>query len=434
MINLSPELQQEFGLPALLCADPEGLPFPEGQAFYTWLIHENACQPETAKTYLRAVLPFFTFLWFGSPSLRYIAPADHIRNQVRAYLHQKLGCAVRPHPQGNFLVLSSPTVTAQSVRAYLVALRRFYQCAIMKGWYGEGNPLVWAEGVARTAGAFTPGPPPASGLSLPEPKPGRMPQTYFCFRAGEWQPQIIDDPHFATRLLAGFVQPRDRLIARLLLESGARVGEVLRLTLGDWRRLGLQQRATATNKGSHGERVKELWWSSESSQLLRHYMETERRQCDRTGQGLDQLPDAAPLFLTAAGGAYSYFAFYYQWRQACARAGLRAHPHQIRHWFVTMALRRIQAVTETPQREAYRQALITYLHWQNPETIRAYDHHLHLLEFTPIHSALIQLIEGSATEPSPLPGEPQPPRRGETIAAGQWERLNQLLDDPVEGR
>jgi integrase len=431
-LRLAEELQQGFGLPRIICADPEGLPFSEGQAFRAWLIDENACQPATADQYLKIILPFLTYLWFRSPSLRFTAPADQIRTQVRDYLRDKLGCGVRPHPHGNFLVTGAKSATLPSTRLYLVALRRFYECAILKGWYREANPLLWQERLLSAERPFTPRMPPESGLTVPERKRGRLPETYFCLVSGEWKPQIIEDPLLPRRVLAGFTYERDRLIVRILFESGARVSEVLGLTLGDWRACGLRTRALAMSKGSHGERVKEIWWSSETAHWLRHYVETDRQRCDPRGQRLDQLPDSAPLFVTEEGQPYAYAAFYYHWHRACVQAGLKAHPHQARHWFVTMALRYFQALPTGELRDAQRRALIAYLSWKNPETIRAYDHHLDRTAFAATHAALTQLIAGemgaARASPAPAGSGPEPLE----VPPELLKQLNQLLDDASE--
>ncbi len=429
VVRLSNELQQEFGLPSLICADPEGLPFLEGQAFRTWLIEENACQRTTATKYLTILLPFLTFLWFRSPRPRFTDPANQIRPQIRDYLRDKLGCGVRPHPNGNLIVTVPKLVTQTSVRLYLVALRRFYECAIQKGWYRDVNPLQWRQHLIGTEREFAPHMPPASGMALPDPRSGRMPESYFCLVSGEWRPQIIEDPQLPTRLLAGFTYGRDELITRILFQSGARVGEVLSLTLGDWRCRGLRDRSLAKSKGSAGDRVKEIWWSTETAQRLRRYVETERRHCDATGRGLDDLPDSAPLFLATTGDAYQYAAFYFHWRRACAHAGLQVHPHQARHWFVTMALRYLQTVSDGDPRAAHRQGLITYMNWKNPETLQAYDHHLRHTEFAATHKALMELIEGSSAGPGSVKPTEVPRPSPENLPSEIVERLNRLLDD-----
>ena len=391
IVKLSSKLQKEFGLPELICANPHGMPFTEGQAFYHWVVSDNDCEPTTAYNYLNAVLLFLTFLWDSSPSLQYTAPAEQIRNQVRDYLKERLGCVVRQHSSGNYTVKTSKTIAATSARLFLTALKRFYFCAKLKGW-SDTNPLEWSTPLMQRQ-RFKPYMPPKSGMTPPEERKGRMPETYFCVVSGDWQPRIIDDPHLRQLLLPAFAHLRDRVIARILFDSGARVSEVLGLVMGDWRSRGQQERAFTVNKGSRGERVKEIWWSTDTAQLLRNYINNERRLYDSKGQGLSDLPDSAPLFITDEGDPYTYAAFYANWQKACEKSQLKITPHQIRHWFVTMALRMIQSKADETQREAYRQSLIAYMGWQNPETIKAYDHHIRKLDFAPTHAALARLDE-----------------------------------------
>jgi integrase len=430
IVKLSTELQKEFDLPRLFCADPEGLPFREGEAFYQWVIDENACEPTTAHNYLSAVLPFLTFLWDGSPSLRFTAPADQIRNRVRDYLKEKLGCIVRPHHNGNYVVRRSKTITATSARLFLAALKRFYLCAILKGWYADSNPLVWTTRLIVPEPGFKPKIPPRSGLTLPDDKKGRVPDTYFCIVSDDWQPRIIDDPRLRQLLLPAFTQTRDRIVARILFDSGARISEVLGLTMIDWRRLGQRERALATNKGSRGERVKEIWWSADTAQLLRDYINNERHLCDVKGRGLDALPDSAPIFVTDEGAPYTYKAFYANWQRTCVRVQLKLTPHQVRHWYVTMALRFIEALPDETKRAAYRQSLIAYMGWRNPETIQAYDHHLRNLDYAPVHAALARLGDPSSPPSTDALGrsaedDPEPGRRMNGIS----EELESFLSE-----
>ncbi len=429
VVQLSDDHQKEFNLPRFICVEPDGQPFLEGQAFRTWLIEENLCQSTTADKYLKTLLPFLTFLWFSSPPLRYTAPFDQIRSRIRDYLKEKLGCAVRPHRQGNFVVTVPQPVTQQSVRLYLVTLKRFYEFVISKGWYTDANPLLWSKRLMPSEYEFIPSLPPESGLTLPDRKRGRMPETYFCFMAGDWKPHILDDATLPGRLIPGFDLQRDQLIARILFQSGARISEVLGLTMRDWRHHGLRDRALAINKGSLGERVKEIWWSSETAILLRQYVQNERRESDPLQRGLDELPDNARVFITDAGDAYTYFAFYYHWRNACLKTGVRVHPHQARHWFVTTALRRIQTLPDSTKRDAQRQALISYMKWKNPETIQAYDHHLQSTEFTSIHAALAQLVEAKPERIAQQSSHTAPPETVADIPTEMWDHLNQLLDE-----
>jgi hypothetical protein len=320
-------------------------------------------------------------------------------------------------------------MTAPSIRLFLTALKRFYTCAILKAWYAHANPLMWTPPLVPLKTEFQPRMPPQSGMTLPDNKHGRMPETYFYVVAGDWQPHILDDPNLPKLLLAGFAQTRDRLIARILFESGARIGEVLELTLGDWRSCGLRERARATNKGSRQVRVKEIWWSGETAQALRHYVDTERCECDPQTRHLADLPDSAPLFLTHTGKTYSYAAFYANWQKTCHHVHLQVTPHQARHWFVTMALHKFESLS-SDKRESARQSLIAYISWRNPETIQAYDHHLSQMHFAPTHAALARLIEGGettrATSP-PSPGDTSSDMPIISEARAEW--LEKLLKE-----
>ncbi len=430
IVKLSDDLQKEFELPELICANPDGMPFVEGHVFSHWMTDDNACEPTTAYNYLSAILPFFTFLWEGSPSLQYTASASQIRLRVREYLKERLGCVVRPHPGGNFIVRSSKTIAATSARLFLTALRRFYLCAKLNGWYTDTNPLEWSSRLAQGR-EFKPHMPPQSGLTTRADKKGRIPDTYFCVVGEDWQPRIIDDPDLRQHLLPAFARRRDRVIAQILFDSGARISEVLRLVLGDWRKTGQQTKAWTTNKGSHSERVKEIWWSDNTAQLLRNYVAQERRRCDPTRRGLDDLPDSAWLFITDKGKPYTYKAFYPNWQKACEQAKVQVTPHQVRHWFVTMALRLIDdSNVEEAQRVAYRQALIAYMGWHSPQTIQAYDHHVRRLDFASLHTTLTHL----GGEEIPVSAQTHSEAKSPVGVQGIPLELKQLLKRAMEDK
>jgi integrase len=373
-----------------ICADPQGLPFLEGHQFFTWLIEVKGVTPDTAFRYLKLLLAYLTALWQAA-SVTYGAPVSTIREQTVLFLRNRLGCVVWKHKNGNYQVKRPRLVTPATARQYLVVARHFYDFAIETGLYADPNPLVWSEGRQLRRLQFVPTIPPISGLSRPDEKQGRMPDTYFCLVGDEWQPRLIDDPNLPRHFIPQFEHRRDQLVSRILFESGARIGEVLALTLGDWRQFGLQPRAAATNKGDGVARVKQIWWSAETNILLHHYVNHERYQMDSLKQKLHDLPDSEPLFLNFAGRPYIYHAFYHHWDQTCRKVNLKLHPHQARHWFVTMALYKIQSLPEAKQ-EVEIQNLITYMAWKNPMTIHTYQHHVRQTQFAPTHRAVSKLV------------------------------------------
>jgi len=113
---------------------------------------------------------------------------------------------------------------------------------------------VEAEG--RLAVGRRPRMPQRSGVE--DPKQPFTSDNYFKVVEDEWQPQPIDGPHLHVLLRKGFKQAclslRDQIIVPLAYESGARIREILRLTVGDWRKRGSKQEAWAFSKGSHGRR------------------------------------------------------------------------------------------------------------------------------------------------------------------------------------
>lgn len=430
MIKVLPDGQPPLTLPEIICAGPDGMPFMEGQAFYIWLIDKHGCQSDTATTYLKSVLQFLTFLWLRDPPLRYTAGVTELRAGIEAYLREKLACIIRPHREGNLLIIRSKTVTPQTARLHLTALRHFYDYLIGAGKYPGANPLTWEKWQALRDHASATSGSSLSESSFPNRPTGRLPSTYFCVMADEWRPKIIDDPDLPQQLVTAMTHQRDQIIVRMLFESGARINEILTLTVDDWRCLRERRHgALAANKGSGGQRVKEIWWSGDTSQQLHCYFNGDRRQHDPFNRRLEILSGSEPVFLTDTGRAYRYPAFYHHWRQGCRRLSLDLHPHQARHWFVTAALRRIAAVPDEVQRQGYRQGLIAYMHWKSQETIQTYDHHLRLMDFSTIHTSIGQLVQDGPIAPVEPQLDQVIAKTAADVSPQMWGRLRDLFEE-----
>ncbi len=112
------------------------------------------------------------------------------------------------------------------------------------------------------------------------------------------------------------------------------------------------------------------------------------------------------------------------------------HPHQTRHWFVTMALRKIKKLPQEDQDEA-RGALIAYMGWKNPQTIAAYDHRLRTTDFGPTHAAVAKLVQSGAevsatadvVEAVPL----APPQSARAVPAWVWQDMVAEVDALLDG-
>jgi hypothetical protein len=243
----------------------------------------------TARAYLYAILPFFTFLatdpWQRRADHAWDGPPAIVRQAVEEYLVDRLGCHVDQHRLG-FNLVSRSAVSPHTVHVFLSALKLFYRIMRTQHLYEASHPLIDAL-VLNAADALDrvihaegrPQPMPlVSGVQIPPTPPRhRLSANYFRLRAAEWVPHAIDDPSFPRRILAaGRRLPswtlRDECVVRLLFETGGRIGEVVGLSVGDWAAEGLAMRARAFDKGSRGERMKVLRFRPGTAKLLRRYV------------------------------------------------------------------------------------------------------------------------------------------------------------------
>lgn len=138
--------------------------------------------------------------------------------------------------------------------------------------------------------------------------------SYFKIINEEWVPEIIGDWDLPYRIYqAGDTQGwrlRDEVIIRFMFETGARISEILELTVGDYRKRSDIHELAATNKGSFKRRIKFIRISPETLKLLIKYVNSERRHFSSTQVKFNDLPGVEPLFLSTRGTPYTYSAFY----------------------------------------------------------------------------------------------------------------------------
>ncbi|XEC92502.1 tyrosine-type recombinase/integrase [Paenibacillus tarimensis] len=134
--------------------------------------------------------------------------------------------------------------------------------------------------------------------------------SYFKIINEEWVPEIIGDWDLPYRIYqAGDSKGwrlRDEVITRFMFETGARISEILELTVGDYRKRSDMHELAATNKGSFKRRIKFIRISPETLKLLIKYVNSERRQFASTQVKFNDLPDGEPLFLSTRGTPYTY--------------------------------------------------------------------------------------------------------------------------------
>jgi integrase len=360
----------------------------------------------TAHTYLQALLPYFSFLetdhWRRLRQDRWDSPPESVRESVRDYLLTRLHCKVRRYGMYEMVKLSAHSPS--TVRVFLSALKRFYFCARGSGWYEHAHPLTnpvvhlleevdQEEAVPRRS---RPKMPPESGIEEPEQK--RTSDNYFRLVDEKWVPEPIDDPTLHLRLVGGFeqakVSTRDQVIIRMAYEAGARISELLTLTVGDWRKRGGKQEATACNKGSHGRRVKIIRFSMETAKLLHRYVNEDRARLDPHHRTLAQLSDHEPLFLSARRKPYGYDAFTPHWERLCRTVGVDLNIHGLRHWHVCQVMRLIHEIAETPgEVERRKEEMVRYMAWRSPDTLHAYEHYFQAIHHAQMQDVLYQQLD-----------------------------------------
>lgn len=338
-----------------------------------------------------------------------------IRSVVREYLVSKLRCRVKDHPQGGeWLETTEEAVNA--MRLLLAGLKLFYRIAKARSYYQYTNPFIDSftetvkaareQLVREDDGTMRPKMPDQSGIDLPR-REGRLTDSYFLLK-DTWIPQVVTDPTLPQKILDGGRKLkaqgktwgiREECMITLLFETGARISEILSLTLGDWNRRGLKDTAWARNKGSRKRRAKYVRFSEQTVKLLKKYFDMERKTVDAHHYTLDDYLrlaeqhmidlDTIPLFLSQRGTPWTVASFRaHYWKKACAAANIDADPHQARHWYVTQALIQIheQARKGKITVERGKEELIAYMHWRMGEkTLKAYNHF-----FQPAHHATVQ--------------------------------------------
>ena len=273
-----------------------------------------------------------------------------------------------------------------TVRVFLSALKQFYHVACRLEWYAPPHPLTdpissltrEVENEQRRLAGLRPRMPQWSGVE--EPLPYSASDNYFKLVGDDWKLHPIDDPDLHVHLCKGFklahFSLRDQLVVRIAYESGARIHEILCLTVSDWRKRGAKQEALACNKGSHGRRVKTLRFSSTTARMLHAYVNTERIQFDPLPRRLEALDDSEVLFLSRRGKPYSYDGFKKHWYRLCQALKIDLNIHALRHWFVTQELRLICETAKEPgEIERGKEGLVRYMAWRNPDTLRVYEHY-----------------------------------------------------------
>jgi integrase len=385
---------------SLVVVDADGRPHYPLTTFYHQL--KQQLSDGAARTYLNSSLAFFQYLttdaWRVSCADQWTASPDIIQQAVRDFLVEWLHCKVQPKDTYAFVGLTAQSPS--TVRLFLASLKQFYAIMIWEGYYSFTNPLLdpatrlLDELEREEAGRHRM--PQVSGVE--EPVAVYPSENFFRLAKDSWEVTPVDDPLLGKMLIEGAIKAglclRDQIVVRMALESGARISEILTLTIGDWRELGCNQEVRACSKGSRGRRVKRLRFSSTTARMLRQYLNTDRAALDLELRRLEQLSERDPLFLSQRRKPYGYEAFKPHWKRLCQAVGITINIHAMRHWYTTMAMRMIMEDAETSAEIVLRkEELIRYMAWRNPETLKTYENYFKSLGHYTVQDKIHESLE-----------------------------------------
>lgn len=382
----------------LLIVDSSGLP-----VFFLceWYRRKVEADPgRTADTYLDMTLPWAGYLLRHHYSWN--APPDRVRSYLVEFLREDVACLVAPDSKREEGLLIETTgnspLSKSSLSVLLAALTSMYDTLIVAGYYVYPNPLrsermvvLKREHIRQVKNAGAPDHAGIRGESWQETNRA-FPTNHFRQRRGKvWEPQIVLEPDAVQQrmretidfmiLHASFL--RDQVILLLLRQTGARLSEVLEMSVGGYRSARHAGRARVKNKGSRGREEKLIHFTATIDAALVKYVRTERAKYDPRGRKrLEDLDDHDPLFLTRTGKPYSRAAFYYNWKRLFEPAQQQLKkaeqvsftPHDLRHLRVTRTVTKIRkdAKGDAAAEAALLEGFQHLMGWRSPETIATY--------------------------------------------------------------
>lgn len=358
----------------------------------------------TRETYLTCLLPYLSFLIKrGCP---WNAPPERLRHALIAFYRDHLGCQLHPRSDQervDVALTRETPICASTLRVMRAALRDFYCVLKDAGLYAFANPLSSEMLVAfkreQMQTVASRGAPDHAGIRGETREQSRRRPAAFLHhgQAQEWKPalckELADVREGMHRVLDALIDSetlplREKAVLELLRNTGARLHEIVSLSVGGYRNAGLAGQAKVINKGSFGREVKTVYFAHNPKveQLLTTYLKQVRPLHDPHGRtSLSELEDAEPFFLTARQTPYSVKSFYWYWYRAYkplqTLCPVRFSVHDIRHLFVSEFLITLCLAcgfgTDSFDAERYLREREAFgglvMGWQSPRTIDIYD-------------------------------------------------------------
>jgi integrase len=424
-------------------------------------LRKGVGSPRTRETYLAMLLPFLGYL--AERDWRWDGETHLIREYTRRFLLDS-GCAIqRSRLDGWTVKAGSRSAYSPNALALFIAAARDFYTVLIEGevdlvtgevhrYYPHENPMYsdqllrWKrEHLRALANAGVPDQAGIRGETWRES--ASKPVAFFRIRRDPWNPPVAREAPAVRRLIlqafGDMIQHaalREKVILRLLLETGARLGEVLQLSAGGYRRgrsmlVGVS--ALLRDKGSLGIENKPVRILPETEALLQRYIRGERAHDDPHGRSkLEELADDAPIFLSRRGTVLTDSGFRAQWRRLRQQTARRLkdalvrldddapeavyvrvllphlHPHLIRHASVTERFSLIDELfpDDTHKRRTLQDLVESDIGWKSPETKQRYIHTLSAAEALELVNErwVRRLMERAYTLDTALPSERRP--------------------------
>lgn len=358
----------------------------------------------TRSTYLACLLPWFTFL--ANDGCPWNAPPEQLRKALLTFHRDCLNCKIHPQRDSDSVKIDLTRDTPlqeSTLKVTRAALRDFYLIMKDAGLYAFANPLSSEVLVAlkreQERALANKGAPEQAGIRGETHEQSRRRPTAFLrqHQPQEWKPEVRKEladvregihTVIDAMLDSESVSLREKAVLNLLQSTGARLHEIVLMTVGGYQNEGIAGQAQVMNKGSYGREIKIIYWASNprAQEALNEYLEQVRPLHDpQKRRRLVDIDSKAPLFLTERGTPYSPKAFYYHWYRLYSRlqalCPVRFSPHDLRHLFVTEFLIRLKikcgfgtdhfdAETYLSERQAFGSQI---MNWRSAKTIDIYD-------------------------------------------------------------
>jgi site-specific recombinase XerD len=312
----------------------------------------------TRDTYLSCLLPFFAFL--SEKGCSWNASPEQLRPILINFYRERFCCLVRleREPERIAVLPTRETPLQEStLQVFRSALRDFYLTMKDERLYAFSHPLTSDTLLTlkrlHDQSIVNRGAPDHAGIrGETRERSRRQPTAFIRYpKAREWRPDVrkeLADVRVGIHkvldamIACQHISCREKIVLELLRNTGARLHEIVGLSVGGYRNEGVAGQAQVVSKGSLGREIKTIYFSHNPNvmQLLTQYLNRLRPEVDPERRArLTELDATAPLLLSERGTAYSVKCFYYHWYKYyprfCSLCPVIFSPHDIRHLFIS---------------------------------------------------------------------------------------------------